>query len=165
VAYLVVTLDGVEIQRRKLDETVVVGRSLEADIAVEDLAISRRHCQFEPEGDRWAVVDLKSRNGTRVNSHSVERQVLKEGDVVSIGHTRIAYHAGKFVGPRPADPTEALMSETMPLIPPRREKPSKPLPVPKIGRVDTQPPVKIDESLISLPFTRPPARPIVKPQE
>ena len=164
MAYLVVTLDGAEIQRRKLDENVIVGRSMDADIAIEDLAISRRHCQFEREGERWAVVDLKSRNGTRVNGQAVERQLLKEGDIVAIGHTRITYHAGKFVGPRPADPTEALMSETIPLPPPRRDAPSKPLPVPKIGRVDVQP-TQIDESLISLPFTRPPARPIVKPQD
>ena len=109
--------------------------------------------------------DLRLLPGLSDPGQGIERHVLKEGDVVSIGHTRLAYHAGKFVGPRPADPTEALMSETMLLMPPRREAPSKPLPVPKIGRVDTQPPVKIDESLISLPFTRPPARPIVKPQE
>jgi len=41
LAYVVVTLHGKEIQRRKLEGTISFGRSLEADVTLEDGAASR----------------------------------------------------------------------------------------------------------------------------
>ena len=35
------------------------------------------------------LLDLKSRNGTYVNSHRVERQILNNNDVLSVGDYRI----------------------------------------------------------------------------
>ena len=150
------------------------GRSLEADVTVEDGAVSRKHCQIEPvaveEGqpEQWRVVDLQSRNGTRVNGKTMtEPRILRTGDVVAIGHTKIGFHSGKFVGPRPVDPAAALLSDTTIIIPsPRRESPqSRPLPTPRIGRVDVKPPPQQAPEGSPLPFTRPPARPIVKPED
>ena len=173
LAYVVVTLHGKEIQRRKLEGTISFGRSLEADVTLEDGAVSRKHCQIEPvkveEGqpEQWSVVDLQSRNGTRVNGKALtEATLLKPGDVVSIGHTKIGFRAGKFIGPRPADPAEALLSDTTLIVPsPRRENSARPLPTPKIGRVDIKPPPEFAPDGTPLPFTRPPARPIVKPED
>jgi pSer/pThr/pTyr-binding forkhead associated (FHA) protein len=173
LAYVVVTLHGTELQRRKLEGTLSFGRSLEADVTVEDGAVSRKHCQIEPvaaeEGqpEQWRVVDLQSRNGTRLNGKSLtEPKVLKSGDVIAIGHTKIGFHAGKFIGPRPADPAAALLSDTTIIIPsPRRDAPARPLPTPRVGRVDVKPPPQQAPDTASLPFTRPPARPIVKPEE
>ncbi len=160
--YVIVSLHGKELQRRKLEGPVTVGRSLDADIMLEDGAVSRRHCRIEPDGDHWVVVDLKSRNGTRVNHEAVENHQLKQGDVILAGHTKLVFHAGNFVGPRPADPAEALLSETTIILPTRRQPPSRPLPTPKIGRVDVNLPADGAPKEKSLPFTRPPARPIVK---
>jgi pSer/pThr/pTyr-binding forkhead associated (FHA) protein len=83
------------------------------------------------------VLDLQSRNGTKVNGKSLdnERHVLKQGDVVAIGHTKIYFYAGKFIGPRPADPTESLLAETTIIMPTIKRDSSRPLPTPKIGRV------------------------------
>jgi pSer/pThr/pTyr-binding forkhead associated (FHA) protein len=165
VPYLIVSLNGKEVQRRKLEGVLDIGRSLECDIAIEDPAISRHHCRVEPDGDKWTVIDLQSRNGTRVNKIAIERQVLKEGDVISFGHAKAAFHTGKFVPPRPADPAAAMLSESgAPVLGPR-QPPSKTLPTPRIGRVDTVILPAPDSEKTPLPFTRPPARPIVKPQE
>jgi pSer/pThr/pTyr-binding forkhead associated (FHA) protein len=161
LAYLVVTFGGKETQRRKLDGPVTIGRSLDVELAVEDAAISRQHCRIDPQGDHWVVSDLKSRNGTKVNNHTIDRYILNEGDVISIGHTRIVYHAGKLLGPRPADPAAALLSETTVMIA-RRDPPKRPLPTPRIGRVDESPVIEPSSEETPLPFTRPPARPIVK---
>jgi len=163
VAYVVVTLHGKELQRRKLDGPTTFGRSLQADVALEDSAISRVHCKLEPQGDQWSVADLQSRNGTKLNGKAIERHPLKQGDVIAIGHTKITFHAGKFVGPRPPDPASALLSETTIILPMRREPSSRQLPTPKIGRVDTSPLTPNGET--PLPFTRPPARPIVKRED
>ena len=167
MAYVVVSLHGKDQQRRKLEGPLTFGRSLEADVTLEDTAISRLHCRIEPEGEKWAVVDLRSRNGTKLNSRSIDRHTLREGDVIAIGHTKIVFHTGKFVGERPTDPAAALLSETTLIMPTRRDSAGRPLPTPKIGRVDKPPgpdqPQTPGET--PLPFTRPPARPIVKPEE
>jgi pSer/pThr/pTyr-binding forkhead associated (FHA) protein len=39
------------------------------------------------------VVDLGSTNGTRVNGVRVDQQVLKDGDEVSFGNTRMRFEA------------------------------------------------------------------------
>jgi pSer/pThr/pTyr-binding forkhead associated (FHA) protein len=163
MAYVVITLHGKELQRRKLEGPMTFGRSLQADVTLEDGAISRVHCKIEPDGEQWAIVDLQSRNGTKVNGKPIERQILKQGDVITIGHTKLAFHSGKFVGPRPSDPASALLSETTIMLPPRREPSSRPLPTPKIGRVDATPISPGEET--PLPFTRPPAKPIVKRED
>ena len=171
MAYVIVTLHGKELQRRKLEAAPMsFGRSLEADVTVEDGAVSRKHCQIEPvegEPEKYAVADLQSRNGTKLNGKPLEgeRHVLKQGDVIAIGHTKIHFHTGKFVGPRPADPTESLLSETTLIMPTIKRDSSRTLPTPKIGRVDVKPPPQIGPDGMPLPFTRPPARPIVKPEE
>ncbi len=173
MAYVVVTLHGKELQRRKLEGTVSFGRSLEADVMLEDGAVSRKHCQIEPsaivdgEPEQWAVVDLASRNGTKVNGKPLtEARVLNQGDAITLGHTRIVFHPGKFTGPRPQDPVAALLSETTIILPSSapRDAPTRALPTPKVGRVDVKPPQE-SPSEMPLPFTRPPARPIVKPQD
>jgi pSer/pThr/pTyr-binding forkhead associated (FHA) protein len=40
----------------------------------------------------WAIVDLGSTNGTRVNGEPVERRRLRDGDVIEIGLVRLVYH-------------------------------------------------------------------------
>ncbi|MBI3097767.1 MAG: FHA domain-containing protein, partial [Planctomycetes bacterium] len=65
---------------------VSMGRSSENTILVEDKQSSRKHCQVEKteEGD-WKLVDLESRNGTKVNGAVVNQHLLKDGDRIEIG--------------------------------------------------------------------------------
>jgi predicted component of type VI protein secretion system len=119
MAWIIVSANGEELDRRELTTPVVVGRSSECDVAIRDIMLSRKHCRLEPVGNGWRVVDLNSKNGTRVGWQQVESQVLKDGDHLRMGRTRIVYHTGPFEpGPerkprpdrivRPADPHEAL---------------------------------------------------------
>ena len=52
---------------------VVLGRSKECDIQVEDANVSRRHAEVRREGSTWWVVDLDSTNGTELNGRRVDR--------------------------------------------------------------------------------------------
>lgn len=63
---------------------VMIGRSDEATVYVNDPWASRKHCRLEFDGENVVVCDL-SRNGTIVNGSKIERSVLTEGDVVLIG--------------------------------------------------------------------------------
>jgi hypothetical protein len=119
-AYLIFTTKGKEFGRRPLGGPVVVGRSPECDISVRDILLSRQHCRIEPEGSSWALIDLQSKNGTRVGSQPITRHTLHDGDVIRIGKTSATFRSGAFIpsaggsshslssSRRPADPWEAL---------------------------------------------------------
>lgn len=63
-----------------------VGRTARADFILDAALVSRIHCRLTADkSDQLVVEDLGSTNGTQVNGRSVTRQVLKPGDVVTIG--------------------------------------------------------------------------------
>ena len=121
MAWIIITANGEELDRRELlDDALVIGRSPECDIAVRDILLSRTHCRLEPTRHGWKVVDLNSKNGTRVGWQGIKTHVLRDGDYLRMGRTRISYHTTAFEAAppgsarksnrivRPADPHEAL---------------------------------------------------------
>ncbi len=66
---------------------LIVGRECHCDIVVDDCTVSRRHAYLQVLGhDRVRVVDLGSRNGTRINNRRLEHEgVLQVGDRVTFG--------------------------------------------------------------------------------
>ena len=72
---------------------VVVGRSRECDVRVEDGNVSRRHFELVQEGPTtWAVADLGSTNGTEVNGRRVSgRKRVEDGDRITIGGTELVF--------------------------------------------------------------------------
>ncbi len=73
-------------------DQVVVGRLAECQIHLDDANVSRRHAAFVRLDAGWAITDLGSTNGTRVNGEPVERVRLRDGDVIEIGLARLVYH-------------------------------------------------------------------------
>src|SRR3954454_21059101 len=75
-------------------ERVAIGRSTGNDIALQwDTEVSRLHAELERLGDEWtAADDGLSRNGSFVNGQRISgRHRLRDGDVVRVGRTQIAY--------------------------------------------------------------------------
>lgn len=66
-----------------------IGRGLAADVRLESPSVSRRHALVIVEGDEAVLVDDRSRNGTWVNGERVTRAVLRDGDAIDIGTTRM----------------------------------------------------------------------------
>jgi hypothetical protein len=79
------TLDGTqhEITKRR----VVLGRSKECDIQLQDPNVSRRHAELRQEGSAYWVVDLDSTNGIQVNGRRTSRIKLESGDRITFGST------------------------------------------------------------------------------
>ncbi len=79
-----------------LQEVLTVGRRESCDICLAFQNVSSKHCEFVYANGQWAVKDLKSSNGVKVNGG--ERlvphmaRVLKPGDEVSIGHHKFTIH-------------------------------------------------------------------------
>jgi hypothetical protein len=70
---------------------VVLGRSRECDIQVEDANVSRRHAELRQEGSAYWIVDLESTNGIEVNGRRITRAKLDSGDIVTVGSTDITF--------------------------------------------------------------------------
>jgi hypothetical protein len=70
----------------------VVGRGTDSDLQLLDQGVSRRHLDVQFDGNYATAYDLGSTNGTTVNGHEVGSQILRHGDVVRIGHTRIVFN-------------------------------------------------------------------------
>jgi DNA-directed RNA polymerase subunit RPC12/RpoP len=66
-----------------------IGRSLAADVRLDDPTVSRRHALIvrHPEGVR--LLDDRSLNGVFVNEARVESKILKDGDEIIIGRYRL----------------------------------------------------------------------------
>ncbi|MEW6227150.1 MAG: DUF3662 and FHA domain-containing protein [Bacillota bacterium] len=69
-------------------ERVVIGRAASCDIVVCDPGVSRRHAEITRNGGRFCITDLQSTNGTFVNGRRVSRQLLADGDLISLGRVR-----------------------------------------------------------------------------
>jgi len=75
---------------------LTIGRQPGSDIALTwDDEVSRAHAVIECIGDVWTLVDDgRSRNGSFVNGERVHgRRVLRNGDVVALGRTILAFVA------------------------------------------------------------------------
>jgi hypothetical protein len=72
-------------------ERVTIGRSRECDVVLSDPNVSRRHAELRREGDGWAVFDLGSTNGVKVNRRRVDQALLKPGDIITLGVTDLTF--------------------------------------------------------------------------
>lgn len=70
-------------------DVIAVGRHPESDIFLDDITVSRRHAEFRRDAQRFWVHDVGSLNGTYVNGHRADDQMLSTGDEVQIGKFKL----------------------------------------------------------------------------
>jgi pSer/pThr/pTyr-binding forkhead associated (FHA) protein len=63
----------------------VIGRDADADIILEDAAVSRYHCTVAVSPNGIHVQDLASSSGTRINGRIVTSAMLQNGDKLEVG--------------------------------------------------------------------------------
>lgn len=68
---------------------IVIGRSPDCDLWIEDSAISRKHFKILVQGQNIRIKDLGSTNGTYVNGDYIEESVLNDGDKIQISRETI----------------------------------------------------------------------------
>lgn len=73
-------------------ESTTAGRRQGADILLDDISVSRQHAVFTRASSGIVVKDVGSLNGTYVNRHLVDQQLLRSGDEVQIGKFRLVFY-------------------------------------------------------------------------
>jgi hypothetical protein len=82
-------------QRHELGtNTVVLGRSRECDVTLDDPNVSRRHAEVRSEGGAYWIVDLGSTNGVEVNGKRVDRAKLEHDDQILLGTSELRFERG-----------------------------------------------------------------------
>jgi hypothetical protein len=74
-------------------DRVLIGRTNACDICLPDANVSRSHAAIVCHDGAWHIEDLDSTNGTLLNGHPVASGLLRDGDVIEIGLTRLTYHS------------------------------------------------------------------------
>jgi pSer/pThr/pTyr-binding forkhead associated (FHA) protein len=71
-------------------ERTVVGRNPEAEVQIDDEAVSWNHLEIENRGGVLMATDLDSRNGTALNGEPLDRpRRLRDGDTLIVGRHRL----------------------------------------------------------------------------
>ena len=90
VPELIVSYSGVVTARiRLVRDRYILGRSELSDIVIDNRFVSKHHALLVKSDNGLLLADMKSRNGTFVNSKKVESRVLGNNDIVAIGDYRI----------------------------------------------------------------------------
>ncbi len=77
--------------RWPVEDVLVVGRTQECDIPLDDSSVSRRHLEVRLRGGQFYWRDLGSTNGTLVNESPMLEGVLHAGDRIQVGETVLRF--------------------------------------------------------------------------
>lgn len=87
---ITVSKDGEILGRYELTEKLyVIGRTELADIVIEDSYVSKMHAMLQVYSNAIVMLDLNSTNGTTVNSKITMKSLLRNDDIISLGHYRL----------------------------------------------------------------------------
>lgn len=76
---------------------LTIGRDPSNDVVLDDPNVSRFHAELIGGDDGVELVDLGSRNGTRVDGRTVERAQLEPGSELGIGPFRVVFEGDEVV--------------------------------------------------------------------
>ena len=69
---------------------IIIGRSPNTDIQIDNLAVSNQHARIIKQKDQYVVEDLNSTNGTLLNNEKILKAILKHNAIVGVGkHTLV----------------------------------------------------------------------------
>ncbi|MDO5753715.1 DUF3662 and FHA domain-containing protein [Arthrobacter sp.] len=80
-------------QRYSLNaSSIILGRSSEADILIDDTGVSRKHLEIRTEDGTTTAIDLGSTNGSYVDGYRVQgAAALHDGSNITMGRTQITF--------------------------------------------------------------------------
>ena len=70
---------------------LILGRAPDCQVVLKDFGISRQHAKLVADPGGVRIVDLGSKNGTKINGNLVTQAPLREGDKFSLGSLEILF--------------------------------------------------------------------------
>jgi hypothetical protein len=134
------------------DAPLVIGRGRQSVTRLTDLHVSRIHCQVEFRGADILIKDLNSVGGTLVNDRAVTEQILRPGDVIQLGETKLRFACADVADQMTLPPERP--GEHIPMAIPLDPVPRGITPPPT-----EQPPVEALPAAIPIPDALPASRP------
>ncbi|OHD56998.1 MAG: hypothetical protein A2096_03710 [Spirochaetes bacterium GWF1_41_5] len=74
------------------EKSMSIGRAQDCTVTIESEFVSRRHAQIVFRCGHFTIIDLASRNKTKVNGHSHLEKNLKHLDIIAIGDTELVFN-------------------------------------------------------------------------
>lgn len=73
-----------------LSPVMLIGRSTETEVALNDTFLSSEHARLERRDGVWSLEDLNSTNGTYLNGFEVRASTeVNDGDVIRVGRVEL----------------------------------------------------------------------------
>ena len=88
-----IRIDGAGPATYALSRRTRIGRAAGCEMQIESGSVSRHHALVLVGPRDTMIEDLNSTNGVLVNGRKVVRQVLSDGDAITIGETQFRYCA------------------------------------------------------------------------
>jgi hypothetical protein len=72
-------------------DVTCIGRSVDNDLVIDNLKVSRFHAQFRKNKKGFLLVDMNSVSGTKVNGNTVKQHQLSNGDVIELADVPLIF--------------------------------------------------------------------------
>ena len=86
-----ILLFGEEKEIKLTTAVITIGRRRSNDVVIDDMRISRTHAQIRHVPEGYMVFDAGSSGGTFINGTRIAQQLLRTGDVISLGGYKFIY--------------------------------------------------------------------------
>lgn len=74
-------------------DSVYVGRNPSSDILLNDDSVSRKHANITHTDGIYTIFDLNSKNGSFVNGQRIQKHILQDGDIITMGNLSFIFKA------------------------------------------------------------------------
>ena len=91
--FAILKSDSFDHEKYEINKPIVsIGRAASNTITLNNSNISQRHCEIVFEQNNYKIIDQKSTNGVLVNGLKVEKEILKNGDIISLANVEITFY-------------------------------------------------------------------------
>ena len=119
--YIVVSRGGKVLTRITLGQRTLIGRSEHNDVCLASPYLGRHHAVIVGTPEGYYLVDLNSVNGVMLNGRRVERTVLCDEDVLTVGPFRLKVQVPEWLAHDGALPQGESLVDTAVMPPPIQE--------------------------------------------
>jgi type II secretory pathway predicted ATPase ExeA len=122
--YLLVSRSGKTLVRITLRQRTLIGRSEHNDVCLPSPYLSSHHAVIVGTPEGYYLVDLNSVNGVLLNGRRIERTVLCDEDVLTVGPFKLKVQIPEWLAHHTPFPAAETLADTAVMAPQTQENPA-----------------------------------------